>query len=401
MANRLANLFPLETDFKEINQEDYKECFDQSQEEVARLERENRELVVSRDKLNRKWAKKKNQLEIEKSHLITSRQLIQELNAKIIQLENTLNSRPNSENIGEHPSPFLATSHTEEFVEKLLQEKTGLESKISEQNCQIEFLNSELISYKKLGTVAELGNSIETLNRADKDLMLQLIRSKCVELKKKKSNFTERITNKTTETDEIKITEAENTISDFERKFEETPIKTHFPGIYQKNQRSPTRPFMTSSSVKPKISPQTQLIQAIAKNQPSKQPDSPIPTGEETPSISLILNSTSKTSKKITFRPGICVNVVTLKAVCKAMSHQPVKQVIIQVNKRYELGLLMIVFEMDNKVGFRNSISRFAGIRLYNTVGNSKGEFGGKYFFECDQNCGLFLPAKEVLVPVL
>ena len=161
MAHQVNPLRTLVTDeFKEINTENFEDYFDKAQEEVARLKVENTELVASNEKLTKKLVKKKNELEIEKTNSNTFRQYIQELNAKVQQLER---AAPPLNNPTIHPvqNPILNTVINEEFVERLVIEKSGLESQICEQKREIELLNSELISCK-----GELTNKTESQTNA-------------------------------------------------------------------------------------------------------------------------------------------------------------------------------------------------------------------------------------------
>ena len=81
MAHQIKPPTPLATE--EVNRENYKDCFDLSQKEVSRLTAENRELILKSEKLSNKLNKKKNELETEKTNLLTCRELLQVLNAKI------------------------------------------------------------------------------------------------------------------------------------------------------------------------------------------------------------------------------------------------------------------------------------------------------------------------------
>ena len=161
MAHQVNPLRTLVTDeFKEINTENYEDYFDKAQEEVARVKVENTELLASNEKLTKKLVKKKNELEIEKTNVNTFRLYIQELNAKVQQLERAAPPL-NSPTIHPVQNPILNTVINEEFVERLVIEKSGLESQICEQRREIELLNSELISCK-----GELTNKTESQTNA-------------------------------------------------------------------------------------------------------------------------------------------------------------------------------------------------------------------------------------------
>ena len=158
MANEIKPLTPATQEFKEVNRENYAYNFDLSQEEVFRLRTENRELVLRSEKLNRKLDKKKNEFENERTNSITLRQFIQELNTKVQLLENAANPT-----IPPSVNPILNTVLNEEFVEKLVIEKSGLESQLCEKKREIEFLSSELKN--KLTHLTEYQNPEYTLNQ--------------------------------------------------------------------------------------------------------------------------------------------------------------------------------------------------------------------------------------------
>ena len=101
---------------------------------------------------------------------------------------------------------------------------------------------------------------------------------------------------------------------------------------------------------------------------------------------------------KFLFRPGVPVSAVKLKAFPNPTEYEG-KQVICIVNKRYELGILMALL-VQVRVSMRSVTVKYVGIELYNPVGNSNGEFRTKRYFECEPNCGIFVPFKDVLLPV-
>ena len=159
MANQIKPPTPLATEeFKEVNTENYKDRFELSQKEVSRLTAENRELILKSEKQSKKLEKKKVELETEKTNSVTFRQFIQELNNKVQLLERA--APPSvTPTIPLAHTPILDTVLSEVFVEKLVIEKSGLESQVCEQKREIEFLNSELISYmNKLAHFTESQN---------------------------------------------------------------------------------------------------------------------------------------------------------------------------------------------------------------------------------------------------
>ena len=112
-----------------------------------------------------------------------------------------------------------------------------------------------------------------------------------------------------------------------------------------------------------------------------------------------VANTTGKSASKILLRPNTHVNVVKLKSLPNP--HECIlRQAILSINKRYEIGVIMVIFEMPGKVGLRSVTSKYVGIKLNNPVGNSGGEFRTKRYFECEPNCAIFAPLEDVLIPV-
>ena len=117
-----------------------------------------------------------------------------------------------------------------------------------------------------------------------------------------------------------------------------------------------------------------------------------------TPELIAQPNNSGKTPSRIIFRGG-CIHVVKLKAFPNVMECIS-KQVICSINKRYELGILIIIVDLATKVGLRNPVSKHAGIRLYNPVGNCDGVYKSERYFNCPPNCGICVPLEDVYVPV-
>ena len=189
MANQIKPPTPLATEeFKEINRENYKDYFELSQKEVSRLTAENRELILKSEKQNKKLEKKKVELETEKTNSVTLRQFIQELSNKVQLLERA--APPSvSPTIPLAHTPILNSVLSEEFVEKLVIEKSGLESQVCEQKREIEFLNSELISnMNKLAHFTESQNPAFAPNNELTQLRADLA-SKEQQLVQSKSNY--------------------------------------------------------------------------------------------------------------------------------------------------------------------------------------------------------------------
>ena len=162
-------------------------------------------------------------------------------------------------------------------------------------------------------------------------------------------------------------------------------------------------PLMPSNPSKQKED--KKLAQKLSKDSKQKHTDTYGATpgatlSELTPQIIPVANRSGKSSTKIAFRPGMNVNTVKLKSLPNLAEHQG-KQVIYQMNKRYELGILMVLFETTTKLGLRSVTGKYAGIKLHNPVGNCSGEFRTKRLFECEQNYGICVPYEDVLVPVV
>ena len=132
-------------EIKVINRED---CSDLLQAEMSHLRAEIRELGLKLEKTNNKLTKKKNELESERTNSNTFRQFIQELNNKVQQLERAPPPPPPpsplNASIQSPQTPAMHLAVSEEFVQKLVMDKTGLESQVCEQKREIELLKSKL-----------------------------------------------------------------------------------------------------------------------------------------------------------------------------------------------------------------------------------------------------------------
>ena len=124
------------------------------------------------------------------------------------------------------------------------------------------------------------------------------------------------------------------------------------------------------------------------------------PSPEPTPPIVPIANPTGKSATRIVLSPGVTLNIVKLKMLPSPNEHIT-KQVVCRVDKKYQLGILMVLFEAPNLTNRRIVAASYAGVQLYSHAGDCDGVFREKRFFECDQNCGIFVPYQDVLVPVL
>ena len=146
--------------------------------ELGRLKLENRDLQLAREKLVKKLDKKKNELEIEKTNAITLRQFIQELNRKVELLERE--PIPVISPLRIDPGPGL----TGEVVERLVIEKTGLESNLAEQKTEIETLKSEITS---MNTKIVLTNQKLEIARGENARFEKLVPELKLELSKKEN----------------------------------------------------------------------------------------------------------------------------------------------------------------------------------------------------------------------
>ena len=130
----------------ENNKNNREDCPDQSQAEMSRLRSEIRELGLKLEKANDKLTKEKNELESERENSKTLRKFIHELN-KVQLLERSPPPPPPSPLNASIQSPQTPAMHlavSGEFVQKLVMDKTGLESQMCGQKREIELLKSKL-----------------------------------------------------------------------------------------------------------------------------------------------------------------------------------------------------------------------------------------------------------------
>ena len=120
-----------------------------------------------------------------------------------------------------------------------------------------------------------------------------------------------------------------------------------------------------------------------------------------TPHIVPVANNTRKIPYKILLRTNVNhVKVVKLNAFPNPDEYQG-KQAILSINKHYELGVIMVIFELPSKDGLKTVSLKYVGIKLNDPMGNSDGEFRTKHYFECGPNCGIFAPFEDVFIPVV
>ena len=146
----------------ENNMSNREDCPDLSQAEVSRLRSEIRELGLKLEKANNKLPKMKNELESERENSKTLRKFIHELN-KVQLLERSPPPPPSPLNasIQSPQTPAMHLAVSGEFVQKLVMDKTGLESQMCEQKREIELLKSKLTQ------------SIDTQQQMHSDLLLK------------------------------------------------------------------------------------------------------------------------------------------------------------------------------------------------------------------------------------
>ena len=126
---------------KEINRED---CSDLLQAEVSRLRSEVGELGLKLEKLNNKLDKKKNELENERKNSNTLRQFIQDLNNKVQLLERSPPPPQVNPSIQSVHIPGMHPVVSEEMVQRVVMDKTGLENLVCKQKREIELLKCKL-----------------------------------------------------------------------------------------------------------------------------------------------------------------------------------------------------------------------------------------------------------------
>ena len=119
-----------------------------------------------------------------------------------------------------------------------------------------------------------------------------------------------------------------------------------------------------------------------------------------TPQIVPVANKTGKPATKSLLRSNTHVNAVKLKSLPNPLEYQG-RQAILSINRHYELGVIMVIFELPGKVDLGSVSPKYVGIKLNNPVGNSSGEFRTKRYFECEPNSAIFAPFEDVLIPVI
>ena len=360
-------------------------------------------------------AKQTNQTQVEKQ--------IKELNEELEQLKSDYTDLQNffkSEN-----EKFLILEiekHTLEEVidmllgqiEKLTQSKKENEQRINEMEIQLEESKNE---FNKL---QEKGEEYYQNSQKQIDVLKTELETAMNELKSERENsgISKQLIAKLN-SDLIKLQKANPgpKIADFERQLFETErarteteqklgdMATEIANTESKIQILDQNIVILKNKGQVAQATPTPVVLTISKDSKQKHTDTSGATpgatlSELTPQIIPVANRSGKSSTKIAFRPGMYVNTVKLKSLPNLAEHQG-KQVIHQINKRYELGILMVLFQTTTRLGMRTLTVKYAGIKLYNPVGNCSGEFRTKRWFECEQNYGIFVAYEDVLVPVV
>ena len=464
------NFFSLEEELKQTNTEDYKQS-DGAQEEIARLNEGNKELVRANEKLTKKLEKKKNELHAEKASLLTAHQLLEALRLK--------GERKNS----------LPSYIDEDYVEKLVLEKSGLESQLSEQKREIESLNSNIISgtgnvlrsdsvpsndqFYLQQEIQQLRSRITRQDYELRDLYPKCkkltddcqYQQRCIDnLSSEKNQLKGQLANCTRDyqqerfyadrqEDQFKrdrtrmtgeITNMEHVIESLRRevdnlkeinnaiKVDEQKSKLEVIGlndqiitlklkaqeptetnakIENKNKNEMIK--LDEQRVKPElghlgdhereidaelIKENIKLKSELEKLRYQQAPCEK--TANLTPDLAPISNQSGTGATRVTLKSGLKANIIKLKAL-PYPKDQVDNQVICIVNKRYELGILKAIFEVETKPAFRYVTAKYVGIQFFNPVGNSDGKYRGKHHFDCEANFGYFLPYEDVFVPVI
>ena len=487
MANSIRPFHSLSMERKVVNIETYKEHFDKSQEEVARLKALNRDLLSSNERLTKKLEKRKNELESERESVATCRQLLDELKLKQEQI----------------PGKGFASYLTEDYVERLVLEKSGLESQIIELRNENQTLNHEIISCKArlskstsqsdvgmeeteqlrsnlrnqsielkemharfqklLGDYNSQQRIIENLSHQKNQFQNQFQREANLvakyqqdfgqekyysarqedEFQRERSQMRKEVENKegiieSMRHEVLTLKELNNTVKADEQKCkqemlevkeQQIELKSKIQELTEANTKIETNKQNCNVEMaeleKQLITLKSQLkdlnankvaeVELVKENkelkseleklQKPKYPDPPGATPatkntDMTPALLPISIPTDIATIKIIFRAGKTVDVAKLKALPYPKDCEG-NQVIITVNKRFELGVLKTIFDVETKGMFAQTTVKYVGVQLFSPIGNSNGEYRGKRHFECEANFGYFVPYEDVFVVVI
>ena len=284
------------------------------------------------------------------------------------------------------------------------------EQQLTELTNQIISLNNELTSVKDSASISKqlidkLNQGIEVLETNNKQTIVEF-QTKLTQSERDRGDL------------ERKLGEMIRELADRDSRIQVLSQPVVIPQSRGQVPKSPSTPVMPTN---PKLKEEDKS-QSKGKDSRSKEPSAkdksqskgkdsksrfPEPTAGATPGATNTnltpeiipqANKTGKSPSKMAFR-GVNIHAVKLKAFPNPTESYN-KQVIYLINKRYELGVLMCIIDLQTKVGFKNATTRYAGIKLYNPVGNCDGAYKDKRFFECSPNCGIFVPLEDVNVPV-
>ena len=262
------------------------------------------------------------------------------------------------------------------------------EQQITELANQNTSLNNELISVKESASISKqligkLNHDIEVLETNNKHAMIEF------ETRQTQSD-------RYREDLERKLYEITREVADRDNKIQE--LSQHVATSQTKGQvvKSPSTPVMPAN---PKLTKDKEKGKGKEVKIKHSEGATPSATNMDlTPELIAQANKSGKSPSKIIFRSG-CIHVVKLKAFPNTTECVS-KQVLCSINKRYEVGILIIIVDLTTKVGFKNVVSKHAGIKLYNPVGSCDGVYKGERYFDCPPNCGIFVPLEDVYVPV-
>ena len=249
------------------------------------------------------------------------------------------------------------------------------EQQITELTNQITILNNELTSVKDSASISKqlinkLNQDIEVLETNNKQTIVEF-QTKLTQSERDREDL------------ERKLVEMIRELANRDSRIQELSQPVVIPQSRGQVPKSPSIPVMPTN---PNL-----------KEEDKSQSRFPAINLDLTPEVIPQANKTGKSPSKMAFR-GVNIHVVKLKAFPNPTESYN-KQVICPINKRYELGKLMYIAELLAKA-FPRVVSKYAGIQLYNPVGNCDGTYRDKRYFECPPNYGIFVPLEDVYVPV-
>ena len=249
------------------------------------------------------------------------------------------------------------------------------EQQLTELTNQITILNNELTSVKDSASISKqlinkLNQDIEVLETNNKQTIVEF-QTKLTQSERDREDL------------ERKLVEMIRELANRDSRIQELSQPVVIPQSRGQVPKSPSIPVMPTN---PNL-----------KEEDKSQSRFPAINLDLTPELIPQANKTGKSPSKMAFR-GVNIHVVKLKAFPNPTESYN-KQVICPINKRYELGKLMYIAELLAKA-FPRVVSKYAGIQLYNPVGNCDGTYRDKRYFECPPNYGIFVPLEDVYVPV-